>query len=90
MRAKKNILMISQALFPPDIRLEKEIKSLSEAGYKILVVCNQYDKELNPTFGYCEIKKSKCSIQFSHFESGSLIFQFSLIRDIFLKFIKLF
>ena len=25
---KKNILMISQGTFPPDIRLEKEIKSL--------------------------------------------------------------
>jgi glycosyltransferase involved in cell wall biosynthesis len=57
MPANKNILMISQALFPPDIRLEKEIKSLSEAGYKILVVCNQYDKDLNPTFEYCEIKR---------------------------------
>ena len=57
MSAKKNILMISQALFPPDIRLEKEIKSLSEAGYQILVVCNQYDKKLNPTFGYCEIRR---------------------------------
>lgn len=57
MPANKNILMISQALFPPDIRLEKEIKSLSEAGYKILVVCNQYDKGLNPTFEYCEIKR---------------------------------
>ncbi len=59
MRAKKNILMISQALFPPDIRLEKEIKSLSEAGFQILVVCNQYDKNLNPTFGYCETRRVK-------------------------------
>ena len=49
--------MISQAAFPPDIRLEKEIKSLSEAGYKVLVICNQYNKELNPTFEYCEIKR---------------------------------
>jgi len=57
MRAKKNILMISQALFPPDIRLAKEIKSLSEAGYKVLVICNQYDKDLNPAFRYCEIKR---------------------------------
>jgi glycosyltransferase involved in cell wall biosynthesis len=57
MRHKKNILMISQAAFPPDIRLEKEIKSLSEAGYKVLVICNQYNKELNPTFEYCEIKR---------------------------------
>ena len=49
--------MISQAAFPPDIRLEKEIKSLSEAGYKVLVICNQYNKELNITFEYCEIKR---------------------------------
>ncbi len=49
--------MISQAAFPPDIRLEKEIKSLSEAGYKVLVICNQYNKELNTTFEYCEIKR---------------------------------
>jgi len=59
MRSKKNILMISQAAFPPDIRLEKEIKSLSEAGYKVLVICNQYNKELNITFEYCEIKRVK-------------------------------
>jgi glycosyltransferase involved in cell wall biosynthesis len=57
MKSKKNILMISQTAFPPDIRLEKEIKSLSEAGYKVLVICNQYNKELNPTFKYCEIKR---------------------------------
>jgi len=57
MRAKKNILMISQAAFPPDIRLEKEIKSLSKAGYKVLVICNQYDKMQNPMFRYCEIRR---------------------------------
>jgi glycosyltransferase involved in cell wall biosynthesis len=57
MKSKKNILMISQAAFPPDIRLEKEIKSLSESGYKILVICNQYNKELNPTFKYCDIQR---------------------------------
>ena len=57
MRSYKNILMITQAPFPPDIRLEKEIKSLSGAGYKVLVVCNQYDKALNPSFDYCEIRR---------------------------------
>ena len=49
--------MISQALFPPDIRLEKEIKSLFEAGYNVLVVCNQYDKNLKPDFKYCDINR---------------------------------
>ena len=57
MKSKKNILMISQAPFPPDIRLEKEIRSLSEAGYKVLLVCNQYNKKLNIRFEYCEIKR---------------------------------
>lgn len=51
--------MISQAPFPPDIRLEKEIKSLSEVGYKVLVICNQYDKNLVPDFSFCEIKRVK-------------------------------
>ena len=56
---KKNILMISQGTFPPDIRLEKEIKSLFGAGYKVLVVCNQYNKEFNSQFDFCEIKRVK-------------------------------
>jgi len=59
MESKKNILMISQAAFPPDIRLEKEIKSLSEAGYKVVAICNQYNKDLNPPFEYCEIRRVK-------------------------------
>ncbi len=59
MNSKKNILMISQAAFPPDIRLEKEIKSLAEAGYKVVVVCNQYNKESNPVFNFCEIVRVK-------------------------------
>jgi glycosyltransferase involved in cell wall biosynthesis len=57
MRVKNKILMISQAPFPPDIRLEKEIKSLSEAGYIVMVVCNQYEKNMDLDFRYCEIKR---------------------------------
>lgn len=49
--------MISQAAFPPDIRLEKEIRSLFEAGYSVLVICNQYDKNLKPSFEFCEIRR---------------------------------
>ncbi|MCH7723172.1 MAG: glycosyltransferase family 4 protein [Bacteroidetes bacterium] len=51
----KKILMLSQTVFPPDIRLEKEIKSLYKNGYKISVICNQYDKTNSPPFPYCEI-----------------------------------
>ena len=51
--------MILQSEFPPDIRLEKEIKSLSLAGYSIRVVCNQYEKDLNPEYEYCTIDRIK-------------------------------
>ena len=51
--------MLLQSDFPPDIRLEKEIKSLSKAGYSIRVVCNQYEKKLNPEYEYCTIDRVK-------------------------------
>lgn len=51
--------MILQSDFPPDIRLEKEIKSLSKAGYNVHVLCNQYEKELNPEYEYCTIDRVK-------------------------------
>jgi glycosyltransferase involved in cell wall biosynthesis len=55
----KKILMILQSEFPPDIRLEKEIKSLSLAGFSVRVVCNQYKKDLNPEYEYCTIDRIK-------------------------------
>ena len=51
--------MILQSEFPPDIRLEKEIKSLSLAGFSVRVVCNQYKKDLNPEYEYCTIDRIK-------------------------------
>jgi glycosyltransferase involved in cell wall biosynthesis len=59
LKNKNKILMLLQGTFPPDIRLEKEIKSLSEAGYEVLVLCNQYDKNLNPEFEFCRIERVK-------------------------------
>jgi glycosyltransferase involved in cell wall biosynthesis len=38
--AKKRILMILQSEYPPDIRLEKEIKSLAEHGYQVVLLSN--------------------------------------------------
>jgi len=55
----KKILMILQSEFPPDIRLEKEIKSLSLAGYSIRVVCNQYERDAFPDYEYCTIDRVK-------------------------------
>lgn len=49
--------MMSQTVFPPDIRLEKEIMTLSKAGFTVLVVCNQFSKDLNPSFSNCEINR---------------------------------
>jgi len=53
----KKILMISQTVFPPDIRLEKEIRTLNKAGYEICVVCNQYEKNRNPHFETHKIER---------------------------------
>lgn len=51
----KKILMLLQSEFPPDIRLEKEIKALSDNGYQVTLFCNQYDKNKSEDFEYCKI-----------------------------------
>ncbi|MFC2085252.1 glycosyltransferase, partial [Bacteroidota bacterium] len=56
---KKKILMLSQTVFPPDIRLEKEIKTLFKNDYEITVLCNQYEKNKTPDYKYCRIKRIK-------------------------------
>jgi glycosyltransferase involved in cell wall biosynthesis len=53
----KKILMLSQTLFPPDIRLEKEIKSLNEAGYDVTVICNKFEKTHDTDYKYCKIER---------------------------------
>ena len=53
----KKILMLSQTLFPPDIRLEKEIKTLNEAGYDVTVICNKFDRTRDTDFKYCKIER---------------------------------
>ncbi|MBN2357004.1 glycosyltransferase family 4 protein [candidate division KSB1 bacterium] len=39
-RREKNILMVLQSDYPPDIRLTKEINALSKAGYSVYLLCN--------------------------------------------------
>jgi len=51
--------MLTQTVFPPDIRLEKEIKSLAKAGHDLAVICNQYEKDKDPDFKYCKIIRIK-------------------------------
>lgn len=55
----KKILMILQGEFPPDIRLEKEIKSLYENGFEVTIICNQYNKNRNENFKYCKTERIK-------------------------------
>jgi glycosyltransferase involved in cell wall biosynthesis len=43
-KANKRILMILQSEYPPDIRLEKEIKSLVEHGYQVVLLSNNKSK----------------------------------------------
>jgi glycosyltransferase involved in cell wall biosynthesis len=91
MIVKNKILMITQAPFPPDIRLEKEINSLSEAGYKVLVVCNQYEKYLNPDFRYCEIKRVSAlfkSIRLNHVINFPIFFNPRYLFISFVAFLK--
>ncbi len=63
----KTILMLLQAPFPPDIRLEKEIRSLHAAGYEVIVLCNQYEKGKSPQFPHAKIIRIK-----AHFKSIKL------------------
>ena len=44
------VLMLLQSEFPPDIRLEKEIKSFSNGGFDVTLLCNQYNKEKNSEY----------------------------------------
>ena len=59
--------MLSQTIFPPDIRLEKEINSLNKKGYEIVVLCNQFEKKMNPAFGSCKIIRVKALFKNNHF-----------------------
>lgn len=51
--------MLLQSPFPPDIRLEKEIKSLKSSGFMVTLLCNQFEKNKEPDFEYCEITRIK-------------------------------
>ena len=55
----KKILMLLQSEFPPDIRLEKEIKSLNKKGFDVTLLCNQYSKSNHGNFEYCNIFRIK-------------------------------
>ena len=63
--------MLTQTMFPPDIRLEKEIKSRFKKGYQVVVLCNQYTKNLTPDFEYCEIIRVKAF--FNSFKLNKII-----------------
>jgi len=39
---KKSVLMVLQSEFPPDIRIEKEAKTLIQHGYDVHLLCNSY------------------------------------------------
>ena len=53
----KKILMLSQTVFPPDIRIEKEVKSLKEAGFNIVVVCNKFERGPDADYKYCRVER---------------------------------
>jgi len=51
----RKILMLLQGEFPPDIRLEKEITTLSNNGYKITLICNRFSSANPSEFNGCKI-----------------------------------
>lgn len=51
--------MLLQSPFPPDIRVEREIKTLSENGFEVGIICNQFVKKLDPIFSFCSIFRLK-------------------------------
>ncbi len=48
----KKILMLLQSEFPPDIRVEKEIKALSAEGFQVVLLCNRFSKAEPKDFSY--------------------------------------
>lgn len=53
------ILMLLQSEFPPDIRLEKEIRTLVNSGFDVSLLCNQYDKVISPEFSFGNVIRVK-------------------------------
>ncbi len=74
----KKTLMLLQSTFPPDIRVEREITSLNSHGYKVGLLCNQYEKGKEENFTGCDIFRLK-----AHFGSTKLnkIFNFPLFLN---------
>ena len=48
----KKILMLLQKDFPPDIRLEKEIRTLETNGFEVVLFCPQFSKKSKEDFEY--------------------------------------
>jgi glycosyltransferase involved in cell wall biosynthesis len=51
--------MLLQSEFPPDIRLEKEIRTLVNSGFDVSLLCNQYDKVISPEFSFGNVIRIK-------------------------------
>ena len=71
------ILMILENSFPPDVRVEKEIKSLIEAGYEIVLACSSIvsKNELVDWNGAIVVKKKMSSFVYKS-SVGCLRFPF--------------
>lgn len=54
---KNKILMLLQKDFPPDIRLEKEIKTLETNGFEVTLFCPQFNKKDKKDFEYGKITR---------------------------------
>lgn len=82
---KYKILMLLQGEFPPDIRLEKEIKTLNRNNYEVFLLCNKFSK--NKGGDYPGVKINRPNLIFSNKKLNKL-FNFPIIfNPLFLFFV---
>ncbi len=69
----KKSLMLLQSEFPPDIRLEKEIRALSKAGYKVTLLCNNFTADKNKITEYENCEIVRLTVPFQIYKLNKLI-----------------
>ena len=65
MKIKKNIFMILDNTFPPDIRVEKEAKTLNEQNHNVFIIAKKENKKQkeNESVNYATIIRLNIPIQ---------------------------
>jgi len=74
----KNIGMVLQSDFPPDIRVEKEAKALLEAGYNVFILAEQHKgQKREEVVKGARVRRVKITTKYSYKKLQSLRFYFA-------------